>query len=510
VNWTNEIKRIVEDRVRESRVLDFKQALALDEPKQRADVLSDLSGMANGGGGTVIYGIAESKDPSGAGIADRITPLVERSLVGRVLDILRDTIQPPLVLNLHEVDVKDGYVLVVELLPGSLGPHMVETAKECRYYTRTQTSIVRMSEQQVRDAYDLATRRASQRDKTWAERSLPPRLEHGSWMTVSVVPHEPLISRFRAAAASRSAFTVPVGSGLDYQVHRYGLSEALDHLRIWAHGLAGEGGSNGVTATSIARIHEDGALACGLIVRDEFATLPYFARSFNGLVAWAAWMLHELGVPTAIEVVARVNHIDMSTLTAASDRYREMTRPKLQLPAGVEVEHVEVRREFHPRALGDASERHRLVRDLTDRISAAFGIARRSDLFESGALFDRDGRATGCAVGGQMLHGPMRPDVNVFEDGALIVAHNSQLLGHLIEGVVVDPDGNTLAVTELATGDGCPGDFLALEPGSGDPDGPIGAPIPGASVTPVPVPTGQWAQAQFLDHLNAVLSVPIS
>src|SRR4051812_43418099 len=114
----------------ESPSLEYKSELTLSDKRE---VLKDLTGMGNSGGGTVIFGIADRKD-NGADVADAIQALTDRQLPGRLEDIVRDGVKPPLVWRLEAVEVDDGFVLVAEVQRSTLGPYMVELANERRYY----------------------------------------------------------------------------------------------------------------------------------------------------------------------------------------------------------------------------------------------------------------------------------------------------------------------------------------------------------------------------------------
>jgi predicted HTH transcriptional regulator len=96
------------------------------------EAVKDLSGMANGGGGVVIFGVGE--DPENEGVPSSIRPLTDRGLVGRLEDIARTTVSPPLLMDLSQLEGEGGFVLVVEVLRSPLGPHMIEAYGDRRYY----------------------------------------------------------------------------------------------------------------------------------------------------------------------------------------------------------------------------------------------------------------------------------------------------------------------------------------------------------------------------------------
>jgi predicted HTH transcriptional regulator len=53
------VTRLIANRIPESASLEYKSELSLDARAARKELLKDLTGMANGGGGTVIFGLQE-------------------------------------------------------------------------------------------------------------------------------------------------------------------------------------------------------------------------------------------------------------------------------------------------------------------------------------------------------------------------------------------------------------------------------------------------------------------
>ena len=55
MDWDAEIERFVATDVDESRVLEFKREVNLSTRDQKLEALKDLTAMANGGGGVVVF-----------------------------------------------------------------------------------------------------------------------------------------------------------------------------------------------------------------------------------------------------------------------------------------------------------------------------------------------------------------------------------------------------------------------------------------------------------------------
>jgi hypothetical protein len=167
------IAGLVDDAVPESQSLEFKQDHELRTRDQRAELLKDLAGMGNGGGGTLLYGIVEDSD--GHNSAAGLSPITDQALPGRIEDVVRAGVSPPLLYQLNRIDIAGGYVLEVVVDPSPLGPYMAMNYADARhrYFKRHGTRVDSMSEQEVRDAYALAMRAAEHRPTVWADHKLP-------------------------------------------------------------------------------------------------------------------------------------------------------------------------------------------------------------------------------------------------------------------------------------------------------------------------------------------------
>lgn len=60
-----DLQRLIDEHTQESLYLEFKRGDALGrQNNQRAELIKDVTGLANAGGGRIIYGIAEGR-PAG-------------------------------------------------------------------------------------------------------------------------------------------------------------------------------------------------------------------------------------------------------------------------------------------------------------------------------------------------------------------------------------------------------------------------------------------------------------
>ena len=139
---SSDIKRLLENQVPESKVLDYKRDLKIGKDKERKEFLFDVSAMHNTEGGCLVFGIEEIKDDNNqnTGKPLKIVDLKidnEDKLTLFIEDIIKGNTEPnitQLIINLLKVDNQD--VLVIGI-PKSLNlPTMVTFNGTDKFYKR--------------------------------------------------------------------------------------------------------------------------------------------------------------------------------------------------------------------------------------------------------------------------------------------------------------------------------------------------------------------------------------
>jgi hypothetical protein len=138
-----------EDR-REQPRLEFKSELLLDRDRDKRDVEEDIEGLANAGGGHVIYGLLEVEIVDGSKVAASLSPLSDGGLYERLNNHLDSRGDPRIPFEIYAIPaVADGLYIVIEV-HGHRRPHM---ANDGRYYIRRNLLVRRMTEAEVADSY---------------------------------------------------------------------------------------------------------------------------------------------------------------------------------------------------------------------------------------------------------------------------------------------------------------------------------------------------------------------
>lgn len=171
----------------------------------------------------------------------------------------------------------------------------------------------------------------------------------------------------------------------------------------------------------------------------------------------------------------------------------------------MKVNDVEVFDEVLPWELAKAPVRHRLVRRLVERLTLAYGLTYSGELFESGWLFDRNQHRTRYALARGMVWLPTSNTrvAQIDQQGRVIGSHGATGL-FLSRGAIVDDQGDTVALVEMAEGFGCPAEFLpSYVDAAVDGPGQSGIePIVPWLDSAVPDPSGLWSD-RTLDDLLA-------
>lgn len=152
---TDDINGLVENKIQESKSLDYKRELKLDENKEKKEFLFDVSAFYNTEGGCLIFGIEESKDEKGqnTGTPEKICGINienEDKLVQQIEEIIKGGTDPS--ISNVEIEVKeiDGLKVLIIGIPKRLGlPAMVIFRNSNKFYRR------RNSGKYLVDTYEL-------------------------------------------------------------------------------------------------------------------------------------------------------------------------------------------------------------------------------------------------------------------------------------------------------------------------------------------------------------------
>jgi hypothetical protein len=127
------IQALIDEGARESEVLEYKTASTGFSEKEKAELVKDISGMANSLGGTIIYGVAtDERDKT---LPRRIVPIEVKNI--ETLDrVLNAQVRPPIDgLRRRLIPELNPQVLIIDVPESQNPPH--QSLYDKRYYRRS-------------------------------------------------------------------------------------------------------------------------------------------------------------------------------------------------------------------------------------------------------------------------------------------------------------------------------------------------------------------------------------
>lgn len=139
----------------ESRTLDFKQTLNLNETKNKEtlELLKDITSFANTVGGQIIYGIKEENLVATELVGIELTNPDET--VQKIENKLKEMVQPR-IPGIHILPVQlsnSNFAIVINIPKSWLGPHGFIFEKGWRFYLRSTTQSYPVTIDQLRDLF---------------------------------------------------------------------------------------------------------------------------------------------------------------------------------------------------------------------------------------------------------------------------------------------------------------------------------------------------------------------
>jgi len=496
IRTEHDLEALIANQIPESQTLEFKSQTSLNSPGEKRELLKDVTGMANGGGGTLIVGIADG----GRDVAVAIQALQDSVVQGQIEQVLRSGSSPPVLAEVRRIEVSDGHVLVIDVERSPLGPNRVEHGTHLKYYKRSSTIVTEMTEQEIRDAYLLAARHQEHRVLEWQRHSLPP-APVTDWPTVAVsaLPHSPLRDIFQVRDIDEAAFKSP--PGLAPYFKGLGMSFDLATYSPWLNGIsiAEPPSSHGHPTTF--RLHRDGALVYQVSLGAKGFDTDTPSHVLNAMLLYAAWVWDQIGMTQPVDLLIQFTGLEGCNLTGT---HGSGTSSAFRRPPGT-PDWIELNTEVLPVQLSDAPSRHEVLHQFADRVSNAFGFAGQDVGFLFGVLETlhlADARyvveADHIKLGGKII-------ARIDDDGLVTGGATQTVFGYMDRGVVLDGGGATIAHTVFATGPGCPKDgcprVASLSVNHNVRVAPKQSGVQGTGGSR-PVATGQWSSTS-LDNLVA-------
>jgi hypothetical protein len=148
-----ELSRLIADGVAEDKTLEYKRTLEFVTDHQKQELLSDITALANGDGGDIIYGLDADK-----GVAKELMGLsnfVPDDIIGSIENLLRDSVQPRLqTVEFNPITLSTGkHALVLRVRRSLASPHMVRHKGVTRFCGRNSNGKYDLDVHELRSAF---------------------------------------------------------------------------------------------------------------------------------------------------------------------------------------------------------------------------------------------------------------------------------------------------------------------------------------------------------------------
>lgn len=156
---SQDIENLCANKVMESRSLEYKAELSIEKDGERREFLRDIASFANSGGGDLIFGITEAREPETGktGWPDSIVGVGNPSgeTLTQIENMIRDGIEPRLKIEAKFVNgfTDEAAVLVIRIPLSLTAPHMVRYMKKDSFFSRNSAGKYPMDIGEIRSAF---------------------------------------------------------------------------------------------------------------------------------------------------------------------------------------------------------------------------------------------------------------------------------------------------------------------------------------------------------------------
>jgi hypothetical protein len=149
-----DLNQLKENEVIESKKIEYKRELHLENRVEKKEFLADVSSFANTSGGDLIIGISESN-----GIPDVIEGLdkdIIDELKGKIEGLLRDGTEPRIKVDIKEVPLSNSkFALIIRVPHSWRSPHRV-LLQDKNFYSRNSNGKYQLDVEELRTAFNLS------------------------------------------------------------------------------------------------------------------------------------------------------------------------------------------------------------------------------------------------------------------------------------------------------------------------------------------------------------------
>jgi len=260
--------------VTETSDLDWKSELPPARGLSQSDFPKDVAAMANSGGGLIVFGVREEQKAATERVeVGEFDEAYERSL----RSVAITAISPPVFhLNVHRLGAERTRAVVVEILGGHDGPHLIYRNEYFGAPIRNDSDTVWMKERQIeamyRARFDERRHATEALDALFTEASAGRDADKRAWVIAVAHPRLPSLRTQLTRDGAREVMSKAEVLALTY-AGRGGIHplESVDRLnprpglRRWV-AVNGATGQRSAWKESWASIHHDGSVTLATAV----------------------------------------------------------------------------------------------------------------------------------------------------------------------------------------------------------------------------------------------------
>jgi hypothetical protein len=151
-----DIRGLITNAKLEDKMLEYKQALVINQDKDKKEFLADVSSFANADGGVIIYGLSE-KD----GVPHEIVGIAEKDLDGllqKIDGLLQNGIQPRIKHTVKTIALPDNaYIILLRVEKSWNRPHRVILGGHDKFYSRNSAGKYTLDTFELRDMFNFSS-----------------------------------------------------------------------------------------------------------------------------------------------------------------------------------------------------------------------------------------------------------------------------------------------------------------------------------------------------------------
>jgi len=366
----NYIQQLIENKIAESRTLEFKRGLWDSSESDKKEMLKDISALANTDGGRIIVGVAENEsiitDIVGIDVSN-----IDATLTGLYQSIMGG-IEPRINgINITPIQLENGkYILVFDIPKSWAAPHMVSFRNASRFYKRTSNNVYQLGVQEIRNEflmaetiYEKIRRFRRERYDRIVNGDLPVKLEGSSFVVLHSIPVNSWMSNSDYSPKRKEV-------GIN---KRMPAMQELSTPRYTFDGYIEYSSTNSRTTKEYAQFFRNGSFE--LVTTRVFyqhsvhdnsypaiRTPPLIDNLVNGVFRCLDYQTSLGCIPPFLLLLALINVKDYSLIINHFDDLKPTTENSLILP--------EIYIESVPESLGDT---HEVLQNTFDQIWNAFG-----------------------------------------------------------------------------------------------------------------------------------------